>query len=262
MRAMTMLVIGLPAAISIATVALAQQQPTQQQQTSPRRAPATTQQRHTPPAAPAPAPTPATRSVTPNPNPSQTTTQLQTPFSQGQTGPITVDADHLEIRDKEKKAIFTGNVVATRGDSTVRSSVMVVFYAGDVAGTQTPAPPTQPAAPASQQQVRRIEMTGKVLLNQRDQTVTGDNGVYEHEGERETLTVTGNVVVTKGQDVIKGTKLVVDLHTNQAQVDSGPGERVRAILVPNEAQTPAPGAPGATSSTAPPRATPPTRPRN
>lgn len=257
MRSMMMLSLALPTVISIATGALAQQQ------TPPRRPPtATTQQRpNATPAAPAPAP--ATRSVTPGPSPSQTTTQLQTPFSQGQSGPITVDADRLEIRDKEKKAIFTGNVVATRGEATVRSAVMVVFYAGDVAGTQTPTPST-PATPTNQQ-VRRIEMTGKVLLNQRDQTVTGDNGVYEHEGERETLTVTGNVVVTKGQDVIKGTKLVVDLHTNQAQVDSGPGERVRAILVPNDAQTPAPGATSSTAPAtpaAPPRTTPPQRPRN
>lgn len=163
------------------------------------------------------------------------------PNAAGGSGPITIDADRLEVLDKDKRAIFTGNVVAVRGDMTVRSSAMTVFYDGDLAGGQGQVKPS--AAPSgSNQSVRRIEMTGKVFFNQRDQQATGDNAVYERATE--TLVLTGNVVLTQCQNVVTGPRLVVNLRTNQAQVEGAPGSRVRSIIVPGDNQ-PQGGAPAA-----------------
>lgn len=152
------------------------------------------------------------------------------------SGPITIDADRLEVRDRDKQAIFSGNVVAKRGDALVRASAMTVFYDGETApGTQARAP----AAPGQgQQNIRRIEMAGRVFFQQRDQQATGDSAVYERASE--TLTMRGNVVLTQGESVINGTALRVNLRTNQAVVEG----RVRSILVPNEQANPAaPGVP-------------------
>lgn len=155
------------------------------------------------------------------------------PNAIGGSGPITIDADRLEVLDKDKRAVFTGNVVAARGDMTVRSSTMTVFYDADLTGNTSA---NKPAAANSNQSVRRIEMTGKVLFVQRDQQATGDAAVYERASE--TLILSGNVVLTQCQNVVTGPRLVVNLRTNQAQVEGAPGARVRSILVPGDQPSP------------------------
>ncbi|MGY2049267.1 LptA/OstA family protein [Methylobacterium sp. JK268] len=42
--------------------------------------------------------------------------------------PIKIDADRLDVFDRENKAIFAGNVVAVQGESTIRCSTMTVYY--------------------------------------------------------------------------------------------------------------------------------------
>ena len=167
----------------------------------------------------------------------QTPATAPAPNVIGGSGPITIDADRLEVLDKDKRAVFTGNVVAARGDMTVRSSTMTVFYDADLAGNTATG---KPAAANSGQSVRRIEMTGKVLFVQRDQQATGDTAVYERASE--TLILSGNVVLTQCQNVVTGPRLVVNLRTNQAQVEGAPGARVRSILVPGDS----PSGPAAT----------------
>ena len=38
--------------------------------------------------------------------------------------PIKIDADRLDVFDRENKAVFAGNVVAVQGDSTIRCSTI------------------------------------------------------------------------------------------------------------------------------------------
>ena len=54
--------------------------------------------------------------------------------------PIKIDADRLDVFDRENKAIFAGNVVAVQGDSTIRCSTMTVHYKrGKEKGAEKPA---------------------------------------------------------------------------------------------------------------------------
>lgn len=175
------------------------------------------------------------------------------------SGPLQIDSDRLEVRDREKRAIFAGNVVAKRGDMIVRASTMTVFY--DQEGEA--ARPQPAAAPGAEgQQIRRIEMAGPVFFCQRDQTARGERAVYERANE--TLEMTGNVVLTQGESVISGPRLVVNMRTSLAQVMSDParpGERVRSILVPNnERNAAAPAAAPGGNPCAPPSSAPPPQP--
>ena len=63
-------------------------------------------------------------------------------------------------------------------------------------------------------------------------TATGDNGVYELGPQ--TVTLTGNVVLTKGKDVMRGTLLIVNLITGVAHLTAKgmQGGRVQSTLVP------------------------------
>ncbi len=73
---------------------------------------------------------------------------------------------------------------------------------------------------------------GNVVINAPNGTGTGDDGVYDLVVK--TITLTGKVVLTKEKNVMRGTKLVMDLNTNLADLTAAgmPGGRVNAILQP------------------------------
>ncbi|MCK0197023.1 organic solvent tolerance protein OstA [Ancylobacter sp. 6x-1] len=56
-------------------------------------------------------------------------------FATNRDQPIRIDADTLEVRDKDKAAIFSGNVVVVQGDTTLRCKELIVFYDGKDAAT-------------------------------------------------------------------------------------------------------------------------------
>ena len=127
---------------------------------------------------------------------------------------------------------------------------MVVFYekkdeaqtAQAQAGAKPGAPmPAAAPGPGGSSQINRLEAKGSVVVTQKDQTATGDNGVFEMKTN--TVTMTGNVLLTQGSNVLRGEKLVVDLTTGVSRVDSG-GGLVRMLLNNDRPQPNAPqGAP-------------------
>jgi lipopolysaccharide export system protein LptA len=191
--------------------------------------------------------------------------------------PVQIEAASLEVRDKSKMATFSGDVQVVQGDTTMKCQKLVVFYGQEVgiaqAGAQggaqapdakpAPAPAPAPAGPKGAQNIRRIEARGGVTVITKDQNASGDLGVYDLINK--TITLTGNVVVSQGQNVIHGERVVVDTVTGNARVESnnqGGGatpSRVRALIQPNQGQnggsnvmTIGPGTPGAPGAPAKP----------
>jgi lipopolysaccharide export system protein LptA len=175
--------------------------------------------------------------------------------------PVQIEAASLEVRDKNKTATFAGDVQVVQGDTTMKCQKLVVFYGQEVGIAQggAPAPDAKPAAtlagPKSAQNIRRIEARGGVTVITKDQNASGDLGVYDLLAK--TITLTGNVVVSQGQNVIHGERVVVDTVSGNARVESnnqGGGatpSRVRALIQPGQGQsgggnvmTIGPGAPG------------------
>jgi lipopolysaccharide export system protein LptA len=149
-------------------------------------------------------------------------------FSQNRDQPVRIQSDGLVVRDKEKMATFTGNVHVTQGDTEMRSKVLVVFYVDTSKPGAAPAntmKTAQPGAGDQQQQIRRIEATGGVLVTQKEQNAAGDSGIFDMPSN--TVTLNGNVVVTHGKDVVRGQRLVVDLGTGVSRIDGG---RVDALF--------------------------------
>jgi lipopolysaccharide export system protein LptA len=166
-------------------------------------------------------------------------------FSQSSDQPIKIESTSLEVRDKDHIATFIGNVHVVQGDTTLKCKTLVVFY-DQSAG---PAAAAKPAAPsgASNQQIKRLEAKGGVVITQKDQTATGDSGVFDMKTN--TATLTGNVVVTQGQNVVRGDRMVMDLTTGVSRVESDKANKgqVKALFLPNS-PPPAQGAPGAPGS--------------
>ncbi|MGP0090991.1 MAG: LptA/OstA family protein [Xanthobacteraceae bacterium] len=165
-------------------------------------------------------------------------------FSQNQGKPIQIEAATLEVHDKEKQkyATFEGDVHVIQGDTDLRCKTLVVYYDDDATARKSAAraapPPQQPGAPPQQQQqqqqIKRLDAKGGVIITQKDQIATGDSGVYELRTSL--MTLVGNVVLTKGGDVIKGDRLWVNMNTGVSRVESAnTGQGVRAVFNPSAA---------------------------
>jgi|SRR4051794_35421846 len=147
-------------------------------------------------------------------------------FSVNRDKPIRITSTSLEVRDKEKRATFIGNVLVAQGDTTMKSKTLDVFYDQDTDGTDGKAPAQ--AGPAEQQQIRRLEAKGGVVVSQKDQTATGESGIFEMRTN--TVTLNGNVVITQGPQVIRGERLIVDLTSGVSHLEGS----VQALFLPNQ----------------------------
>jgi len=149
-------------------------------------------------------------------------------FSQNRGKPVQIDAASLEIRDKDKAATFSGDVRVQQGDTQLKCKSLVVFYeqGGNVSKTLKAATP----GPGGSQQIRRLEARGGVTVSQKDQTVTGESGIFDMKAN--TVTLQGGVVMTQGKNVLRGDRLVVDLTSGAARVESGKsgGGRVQGLF--------------------------------
>ncbi|MCJ2071559.1 organic solvent tolerance protein OstA [Methylobacterium sp. J-030] len=161
--------------------------------------------------------------------------------------PIKIDADRLDVFDRENKAIFAGNVVAVQGESTIRCSTMTVYYkrGKETPGKDTPgkdakgdakvsetATEAAPARNPAENGIQKVDCAGPVTVVQKDQVATGDHAVFDQDAKR--IVLTGNVVLSQCQNVTRGQRLVYDMNTGRANMDPVAGGRVSALFVPGE----------------------------
>jgi lipopolysaccharide export system protein LptA len=160
-------------------------------------------------------------------------------FQQNRGEPVRIEAASLEVRDKEKYATFSGNVKVVQGDTTMRCKSLVVFYEKEGApGDLKAAAP----GPGGRQQISRMEAKGGVIVVQKDQTATGDSGLFDVRAN--TVTLIGNVVVSQGRNVLRGSRLVVDMTTGVSRVEASRSSGRVEMLIDQESQPkPAPGQP-------------------
>lgn len=164
--------------------------------------------------------------------------------------PIKIDADKLDVLDKENKAVFSGNVVAVQGETTVRCTVMTVLYEGrggpgGTAGrpaTPAPAATTPASAPAAagaaggqgnDSSIKRILCKGPVTVVSKTQAATSDNAEFDRANN--VVIMTGNVALNDGPNITRGEKLTYNTTTGVANVETGKGGRVQGFFVPNAA---------------------------
>jgi lipopolysaccharide export system protein LptA len=137
--------------------------------------------------------------------------------------PVEIIADTLEVLQAQQKAIFSGNVLATQGDINMKSDKMVVYYHNASATESAPG-----------EGIHRIEAFGNVLFTTPSETAQGDNGVYHVDTN--TIDLTGNVLLTREKNVLKGTKLTYNIATGRSVLNSAGGStqggRVRGLFLP------------------------------
>ncbi|HYR96103.1 MAG TPA: lipopolysaccharide transport periplasmic protein LptA [Candidatus Binatus sp.] len=137
--------------------------------------------------------------------------------------PITVTADRLEYDYKANVVVYRGDVLATQGDTKVRSDTLTVTLA---------ARDDRPADPAAKgQRLQQIVAVGNVRIDNGDRWATGGRAVFE-QGSR-TLVLTQTPVLHDGSNEVAGDRVIVYLDENRSVVEGG-RKRVKAVIYPSK----------------------------
>jgi lipopolysaccharide export system protein LptA len=77
----------------------------------------------------------------------------------------------------------------------------------------------------------RIQATGNVYFVTPEQTIRGDRAVYTTADDM--IVVTGDVILTQGQNVLTGSRLTYNVRTQTARIEAGgQGGRIRGVFYP------------------------------
>jgi lipopolysaccharide export system protein LptA len=135
--------------------------------------------------------------------------------------PINISSDSFQADLNAKTGTYSGNVLITQADMKLRANTVKLSTVNS--------------------KLDKVFANGNVVVDSpKSGIITGDNGVYS-VGPR-TVLMSGNVVLKKGKDVMRGAQLTVNLVTGQAVLGGGartpgvPGGRVQGVFIPNSQQ--------------------------
>jgi lipopolysaccharide export system protein LptA len=126
--------------------------------------------------------------------------------------PIAVSADRFSGDLNTKAGAYQGNVIVSQGNFKLHADRVDVK--------------TQKGA------INDIVATGHVLFDAPNGQAQGQKGIYQVNLRK--ITLSGNVVLTRQKNVMRGTQLVINLETGLAQLTAQgmPGGRVEGLFVP------------------------------
>ena len=124
-------------------------------------------------------------------------------FARNNDAPIDATAD--DIVNAGGTTVLTGQVDVRQGGTRILADRMKIF--GGVAGA---------AGGSAAGDISRIEATGNFYYITPEQEVRGNNGVYVQAAD--TFTVTGDVILLQGENVVTGDTLIYNLTTEEARV--------------------------------------------
>lgn len=147
--------------------------------------------------------------------------------AQGQAKPkatepvtTTVTSERMTVQNKERRAVFEGKVVLTKGDLVVRSDVMVVFYEPRDAETGKSTPTDSERGgqeEVSQMAVSKIEATGRVKIEKKAGTATCRKAVFFQKEQK--IVLTGDPVAWERGNRVTGDRIVMFLDQDRTVVD-------------------------------------------
>lgn len=132
-------------------------------------------------------------------------------FQGGQ--PIMWGAD--EVSRTPTALSLRGRAELTQGDSRIRADrVEGVISNGDLS---------------------RVEAVGNVYFVTPEQTIRGDRAVYTPSND--TIVLTGDVILTQGENVMTGGRLTYNTRTEAAEMDGAGNGRVQGVFYPERSGT-------------------------
>lgn len=148
--------------------------------------------------------------------------------------PISIESNQLDVDDGQAIATFTGNVAVAQGETELRSGKLIVHY--KKAEGEADAPARGGALPGGSNQIDRLEATEKVYVKSADQVATAEQASFDMASQL--VVMTGNVVLSQGDNIAEGCRLTIQMDTGLARLESACGQaggdgRVRLMLSPD-----------------------------
>jgi lipopolysaccharide export system protein LptA len=134
-------------------------------------------------------------------------------FKHDNTQPIEITADALEVREAEQRAIFSGSVIAGQGELRLTADTLSVWY--------------KPGQGEESGQIDRMRADGDVFLSSGAETARGAWADYAVADGM--VTMGGGVVLTQGENAIRGEQLTVNLTSGVGRIEGG---RVQSVFNP------------------------------
>jgi lipopolysaccharide export system protein LptA len=146
----------------------------------------------------------------------------------GSDAPIMMGADTAVDNQADRTRTLDGRVEIIQDDARMRADHVVITY--------LPGQTDNSSGP-----IDTIVATGNVYYIRPDATMKGDKAVYTKSDD--TMVVTGDVVLTQGQSVMTGNRLVSQVGKHITTLDANPVNgapgRVHAVIYPNDKTKPA-----------------------
>jgi len=116
---------------------------------------------------------------------------------------VEIEADRLDVSTQEGRAVFQGNVKATKGDILVKSTTLTLFYDN------------------TSQKVTSLIAEDEVSVLWQEKEASCDKAVYQLD--KNMMELIGGVIITKGQERLSGQKVIVDMASDTQVVEGGSG---------------------------------------
>jgi lipopolysaccharide export system protein LptA len=155
--------------------------------------------------------------------------------------PVDIQADVLEVDDKKKTAVFRGNVSATQGDVNLKSKELYVTYTPKDKTANAVSSDAAASPLGGGNEITQIDAKGNVYVvtkpsnGQLPQNAKSDWAIFDVKKQQ--VTLGGDVILSQGENVIRGSKLVIDLTSGLSRFENpgsagGQGGRMQAIFTP------------------------------
>lgn len=142
--------------------------------------------------------------------------------------PINFSADRLEVAEKERIATFTGNVKAIQSDFSLAADSVKVYYRSGNEGEGS-------GVVGAGGSVSRIDTNGNVRIKSQGDLASGDWAIYDVD--RSVVILGGQVTLQRGDAIIRGARLELDLNTGRTRFAAvplpGKDERVEGAFTPS-----------------------------
>lgn len=138
--------------------------------------------------------------------------------------PLVIHSETLELDNKNRKVVFTGDVDARRSTFSINCHEMHLYYLGDSSGD---------AQGAEDLQIDRVEASGEVVITRSvGGTARAEKAVYFQKDDK--VVLTGNPIVTQGDDLVEGSSITFFIGKKRSIVEGSEKDRARAVIYPEK----------------------------
>lgn len=138
---------------------------------------------------------------------------------------IKISADTLDVDNRNRTFVFSGNVKVVQGTTVITSEKLKVWYKSNDG--------EQGVTKGGNSRIQDIEANGNVVILFDGRTAKSDTARYSTENE--TLTLLGdNATILDGKNTIKGSKITLYRAKDRITVEGSGKGRVEAVFFPND----------------------------